>query len=157
MLFKSETAFTLWSFGILYVALSSSHGWILCFRNRSRNEGTVQRPEPTKTCCLQAFFPVEEAFITASNVHIFHCFWVNINLLGFPFPEQSLVCFPFRNRHFLVGHISGCLCLSMDYKKAVTMQGKATSCLLQEAIQGIWIYLKVYFSKTFFTMKTFCL
>lgn len=154
MLFKSETAFTLWSFRILYVALSSSHGWILCFRNSSRNEGTVQRPEPTKTRCLQAFFPVQETFITASNVHVFHCFWVNINLLGFPFPEQSLVCFPFRNRHFLVGHISGCLCLSMDYKKAVNAgQGH----IVFAAGGNTGNYLKVYFSKTTFTMKTFCL
>lgn len=45
-----------------------------------------------------------------------------------------------------MGHISGCLYLYTDYKKAVTMQGRDTSCFATggntgnlEIIQGVFL------------------
>lgn len=35
-----------------------------------------------------------------------------------------------------MGHVSGCLSLYMDYKRAVTMQGKDTSCFAAEGSAG---------------------
>lgn len=132
MLFKYEIGFNLWSFydllGFLllhylpamggYYALETAQVMMGLFRKLNQQNHTVPRLFFLYRRHLS--LPQMSIFFIASRWILI--FWIS------PFPEQSLICFPCRNRHFLVGHISGCLYFYVDYKRAVTMQGKDMSC-----------------------------